>query len=270
MQIVKAYNIKDFLKEASSDKEILSATEYLALKGPYVIVGVPDDVLLKLQAEGYCVLAELKHLQGLSDEEVAKALCKEEAVGQYEHVCIDASRLPQAYFRRVWCRHVGEPVLIAKTNRLIIRESVKADAEAFYELYQDEECKRYLEKLPIEVCGDKEADIAEYRRYIAQYQAGQYAFYEYGMWSVVDKSSGRCIGRAGLEMQGDKLCLGYAILPGYRGNGYATEACHAILDYCKECDYADEVFANISDENVASKRVYEKCFNSIRIAFPCT
>ncbi|MBR2038150.1 MAG: hypothetical protein IKA09_10575, partial [Lachnospiraceae bacterium] len=170
--MIKIYNLDNFIKEVSSD---------------YVIVDEPDDKLLELQAKGYCVMAELKHLQGLNDEEVAEAICKEEAVTQYEHVCIDADELPQAYFRRIWCKHIGVPVLIAETERLVIRESVEEDAEAFLELYQDEACGTYLEMPPVELCGDREADIAEYRRYIAQYQAGQYAFYEYGMWSVVEK-----------------------------------------------------------------------------------
>ena len=51
---------------------------------------------------------------------------------------------------------------------------------------------------------------------------------------------------------------GLSYLPQYRGKGYATEACVAVLDYCKECEYAEEVFVNISEENIASKKVYEK------------
>ena len=89
--------------------------------------------MLELQEKGHCVLAELKYLQGLSDEEVAEALCKEDAVIQYKNVCINAGQLSQAYLRRIWCKHVEEPVLIAETERLIIRESVEADAETFYE-----------------------------------------------------------------------------------------------------------------------------------------
>ncbi len=258
MQVIKIYNVDNFIKEVSSEMGMLSAEAYKAVNGAYVIVDEPGEKLLKLQLEGYCVLAELKHLQGLRDEEVVEAICKEEAVTQYVHVCIDAKQLPQAYFRRVWCRHVGESVLIAETERLVIRESVEEDAKAFLEMYQDEACGIYLEIPPVELCGDMETDVAEYRRYIAQYKAGQYAFFEYGMWSVVEKASGRCVGRAGLEMQGEKLCLGYAILPQYRGKGYATESCLAVLDYCKECEYAEEVFVNISEENSASKKVYEK------------
>ena len=237
---------------------------------PCVITDEPCDRLLELQNAGYCILAELKHLQGLADEEVAAALCKEDAVMQYANVCIDAGKLPQAYFRRIWCRHVGEPVLIAETERLIIRESVEEDAEAFLELYQDTECRKYLEMPPVDLDGDRERDVAEFRRYIAQYQAGQYAFYEYGMWSVEEKESGRCIGRVGLEQQRrcgettadgetkEMISLGYAFMPDYRGKGYAAEACLAVLDYCKECEYADEVYVKMDVENTASRNVFEK------------
>lgn len=237
---------------------------------PCVIVGAPCEALYHMQREGYCVMAELSHLQGLSEEEVAEALDKAEAVFQYANVCIDAAQLPQAYLRRIWHRHMGEPVLIAETDRLIVRESVSEDAGALLELYADKQCKRYLEALPVALNGVREHDLEEYRRYIVQYQQGQYAFYEYGMWSVVEKASGRCIGRVGLELQtkhqkgtqkegsAEALHLGYALLPQYRGKGYATEACLAVLDYCKECDYAEEVYVKISAENIASKKVYEK------------
>ena len=225
---------------------------------PCVIVGTPCEALDQLQQADHCVMAELSHLQGLSEEEVAEALSKEEAVLQYTNVCIDAKELPQAYLRRIWHRHKKEQVLIAETERLIVRESSVEDAEAFWELYADEQCKRYLEAPPVALNGAREHDLEEYRRYIVRYQQGQYGFYEYGMWSLVEKASGQCVGRAGVEMQGEKLCLGYALLPQYRGKGYATEACLAVLEYCKECNYAEEVYVNISAENSASKKVYEK------------
>lgn len=225
---------------------------------PYVIVGAPCDRLLELQNAGYCVLAELVHLQGLSDEEVAEALCREEAVTRYTNVCIDAGALSQGYLRRIWCRHRKIPVVVAETERLLIRESVEDDGEAFWKLYQDPACQEFLEALPVE-----EQSVEAYRRYIAQYKSGQYAFYEYGMWSAIEKVSGRCIGRAGLEQQNLPegnlgLGLGYALLPEYRGKGYATEACQAILEYCRECDYADEVYVMVGEANDASRKVYRK------------
>lgn len=246
-----------------------------------VIVGAPSSRLLELENAGYCVLAELARLQGLPEEEVAEALCREEAVQQFEHVCINASELPQGYLRRIRCQSLGQPVVISETSRLLIRESVAEDAEAFVQLYWDEACRRYLEIPPVELetAGGEEQLREAYRRYIVDYQKGQYAFYEYGMWTLVEKGSGEVVGRAGLEQQelvstkedfGRKeqetaynvgetvLGLGYAILPKYRGRGYAVEACLAILEYCRECEYADRVYAKVDARNTASRKVLVK------------
>ncbi len=234
---------------------------------PQVIVGAPCEELRLLQDAGYCVLAELTHLQGLTEDEIAEALCKEEAVQQYENVCICAEELSQAYLRRIWCKTQRLPVLIAETERLLIRESVEEDAEAFYELYQDAECRKYLELPPVDGIPEQ---IGAYRKYITDYQNGQYAFYEYGMWTLVEKNSGTVVGRAGLEQQiitEDQVgvTLGYAILPQHRGKGYATEACQAILAYCKECEYTEKVYVKIDKENKASMTVYHKLGNSVEL-----
>ena len=224
-------------------------------KAPCIVVGEPCESLYALQQTGVAVLAELRHLQGLPDDEVAEALCREAAVQQYKHVCIHAALLPQAYLRRVWCQMQNIPVLIAETECLVIRESVIEDAAAFEELYRDAACRKYLELPPVE----------DYQQYIRDYQNGQYAFWEYGMWTLIEKESGTIVGRAGLENQeiegeGKELLLGlgYAILPQFRGRGYAVEACRAILEYCRECEYADRVIVRVHKENLASRVVFER------------
>ena len=232
-----------------------------------IVVGEPCEELLLLQEAGVCVLVELSHLQGLSEDEIAEALCKENAVLQYENVCICAEELSQAYLRRIWCRNQKLPVMIAETGRLLIRESVEEDAEAFAELYRDSQCCKYLELLPLE--NDQDESFA-YRKYIRDYQNGQYAFYEYGMWTLVEKESGAVIGRAGLEQQAIaqeqiELTLGYAILPQHRGKGYATEACRAILQYNKECEYAEKVCVIIDKENQVSQAVYRKLEDMVEL-----
>lgn len=234
------------------------------LELPYVIVAKPCECLFKLQETGYLVLAELSHLRGLSQEETAEALSKEEAVWQYRNVCIDAEKLSKAYFQRIWQQFKGQPVVIGETKHLLIRESIEEDAEAFFRLYQDRLCRRYLEKPMV-----SEESAEGYRRYIEEYRKGQYAFYEYGMWSVVEKSSGSVVGRMGLEnlyvkAEGtaqedmEAVSLGYALLPEFRGKGYAVEACREIFKYCSECEYAEVVYVKISEENEASKGVYQK------------
>lgn len=250
MEQIRIYRLEDF-KETED------------LEMPYVIVGAPCEELRQLCEKGYPVLAQLSHLRGLSEEETAEALSKEDAVLHYPYVCIEAEELSQAYYQRIWYRFLGEPVIIGETERLQIRESIPEDAQAFLELYQDEACQKYLEKPAV-----SEQSTEGYRQYIEAYQKGQYAFYEYGMWTVIEKSSGSIVGRMGLENQllkevgspeeTEAAALGYALLPKYRRKGYAEEACREILRYCAECGYAEKVYVRIMEENEASQRVYEK------------
>ncbi len=215
----------------------------------FIIYGEPCRKLLALQEAGYCVLAELKHLQGLTEAETADALCREQAVQQFKYVCICARDLPREYLCRIWCKSNRLPVEIAETERLLIRESIEEDAEAFCRLYQDPVCLKYLEPLSL-----KAQTIEEYRQYLTAYDQGQYAFYEYGMWTVVEKASGAIVGRMGLEQTSDTqmLNLGYALLPEFRGMGYAQEGCLAILKYCEACGYAEKVLLTIDRENINS------------------
>ncbi len=246
------------------------AANKIDINKPHVIAGEPCEQLLELQKTGYCILAELKMLQGLEEEETAEALTSLEEVLLYKNVCISSKGLPKAYFRRIWSNHVGEPVTIAETDRLIVRESIPEDGAAFFKLYQDEECRKFLEKPPVE-----QEVTEQYENYIKEYQAGQYGFYEYGMWSVIKKADKRVVGRAGLEQQDFEkneegvLGLGYAVLPEFRGKGYAIEACKAILEYCRECDYAKKVHVRIHQDNKASWSVYRQLKEHSTVELNC-
>ena len=255
-----------------------------------VIYSSPCETLLALQEKGHCVLAELSHLQGLSEQEAADALNKETAVVQYQNVCFCAKELPQAYLRRIWCRAAGLPVTIAKTQRLTIRESIPEDAEAFRNLYQDQVCLNFLEHPPVS-CGEtvtlssyREQGLSslngiledfgqdglynDYRSYIKAYLEGQYAYFEYGMWTVIENSSGDVIGRIGIEQslnEGQQmashmeaLSLGYALLPQYRGVGYALEACRAVLSYCRECEYTEHIAIVVDKKNIPSMKLAQR------------
>jgi len=83
-------------------------------------------------------------------------------------------------------------------------------------------------------------------------------------WAIVDKASRRVIGSVGLhpdDMRAIKNCrsLGYALSPEFWGRGYATEAAQAALKYA----FLDMGLALVSashfPDNLASKRVIEKC-----------
>jgi RimJ/RimL family protein N-acetyltransferase len=52
--------------------------------------------------------------------------------------------------------------------------------------------------------------------------------------------------------------LGWVFHPTHHGNGYATEAAHAVMTYCFETLDAHRVIATCQPENPASYRVMEK------------
>lgn len=77
------------------------------------------------------------------------------------------------------------------------------------------------------------------------YRRSQYRLCECGLWAVVEKESGRIAGKAGLT--GGEL--GYHIYSGFRGRGYAKEACEAILAYGFWSMELQEIRLRIRKEN---------------------
>ena len=175
---------------------------------------------------------------------------------------------------RVYQRFFGLPWDIVETDRCLVREMTLQDLDALYELYRPQEVTRYLGGLD----EDRQKEEARLKDHIRC----MYRFYGYGMWAVVEKSTGRLIGRAGFGhlavedalMPGDdcfmpeKDCpvvedtlrpeLGYLIAADKQCQGYATEVCRAILDYgWRELGFS-QVYCRIREENHASVHLAEK------------
>jgi RimJ/RimL family protein N-acetyltransferase len=76
---------------------------------------------------------------------------------------------------------------------------------------------------------------------------------------LITLRDGAVIGACGLVMQDQTPELGYWLGVNYWGNGYATEALHAVIDYAFT-DLANESLqAGSRVTNPASRRVLEKC-----------
>ena len=60
------------------------------------------------------------------------------------------------------------------------------------------------------------------------------------------------------DMENDTIEIGYVIHPDYQGKGYATEAVHAMIEELLKMGFR-KVKAGYFEENVASRRVMEKC-----------
>lgn len=128
----------------------------------------------------------------------------------------------------VWLRLTGQPWMITETKRCMIRETTVEDVDSFYEIYKEPAITEYME--------DLYADRAEEIAYIEDYIKNVYGFYGYGMWTVLEKESGKVIGRAGLNLREgyDVPELGFVIGVPWQRQGYAYEVCQAILKYGKE------------------------------------
>lgn len=82
----------------------------------------------------------------------------------------------------------------------------------------------------------------------------------YGRWACVLKETQRVIGFCGLKYLADlgTTDVGYRFLPEYWGQGLATEACIASLDFGFQTIGLDEIIGLVLPENAASIRVLEK------------
>lgn len=145
-----------------------------------------------------------------------------EALYLVDRICA----LSKTQIDRFLLRHLNLPWPILETKRCILREITEQDVPALYEIYNEsDKAFQYTEGL----FEDPEEELAYTRNYISM----QYRFYEYGIWIVTDRETGRIIGRAGLESREgyEDAELGYAFALSYRHKGYAYEVCSAILDY---------------------------------------
>ena len=149
------------------------------------------------------------------------------------------------YLERVRRRYNHIPWDIGETERCLIRELSLSDLPALYELYDKPGMTDYVEPLY-----DYETELEYQKAYIEN----MYGFYEYGMWLVFSKETGKLIGRAGLEHNE----MGYMIAPELWNRGYATEVCRFIIDYARENTDFEELYCRIDERNAASVHLAKK------------
>lgn len=193
-----------------------------------------------LRIDGRYVLPFLHDAKG--EERYPNARC---AVERLEETTFDSLEM---LYRRL----AGLPWEIFETDRLLVRETTVEDVDCFYEIYAEPSITAYMEAL----CEDKDEEIA----YIETYIEKIYAFYGFGMWTVIEKQSEKVIGRAGVSWREgyDLPEIGFVIGVPWQGKGYAYEVCKAILDYTRKELEMTKVLALIRPGNERSVRLCEK------------
>lgn len=145
------------------------------------------------------------------------------------YLITDPEDADEEFLERVVRRHLDLPWIIAGTERLIIREFAPEDP---------------LEPESLE---DADGTFSDWNKR-EEYRKHQYRFAECGLWALERRADGVLVGKAGLT-DGE---LGYHIYGPFRRQGYALEACRAIIKYGFETLELQKIQLSVKRSNTAS------------------
>jgi RimJ/RimL family protein N-acetyltransferase len=137
-----------------------------------------------------------------------------------------------------------------ETARLILRPPLAEDLDGFAEFGADEAATRFV--------GGLQPRSMAWRAMCTM--AGAWTLHGYAMFSVIEKDTGRWIGRLGPWMPegwpGTEV--GWGLLPSAWGKGYATEGAAAAIDWAFEELGWTEVIHVIDPDNTGSAAVAKR------------
>lgn len=147
--------------------------------------------------------------------------------------------------------HKGTKIL--ETDRLILRQFRENDAEEIYNGFiNQEEFLYYANK--------KRRTLQEEKESLKGIEE-KYKNNNYYNWIITLKDENKIIGAINLRVQdiNETVEFNYAIDNRYVRKGYMTEALNLIKDYCLNELKVNRFQGGCCIENIASKRVMEKC-----------
>ena len=143
-------------------------------------------------------------------------------------------------------------MLILETERLRLRWFTPADRDA------DFLCALLNDPGWLANIGERNVRTRrQARAWIATRHTATYGRLGFGFWAVVRKSDGRLLGMCGL-IKRDTLMeadVGYALMPEFRGHGYAREAAAACVGYARDVLGLAEVWGITGPTNASSAAV---------------
>lgn len=134
-----------------------------------------------------------------------------------------------------------------RTERLILRPQRAEDFEGWAAFMADGEASRFI--------GGPQARSVAWRGFLQV--AGAWTIQSFSMFSVIEASSGRWIGRLGpwYPEGWPGREVGWGIIPDAQGQGYATEGSAAAIDWAFDHLGWDEVIHCIDPANAPSQAV---------------
>lgn len=141
--------------------------------------------------------------------------------------------------------------IITQTPRLIIREFLPEELDAYLNHFNDEEVCRYIPKrTTAERINIFNAALEEYTQ-----------TKRLGKWGMFLKENGELIGSCLLRIYDSspaQIEIGYSMDKKYWGQGIGTEMARALVEYAFTFDDVTEIVAVTTLENIGSQRVLEK------------
>ena len=140
-----------------------------------------------------------------------------------------------------------------QTSRLTLRLLQPTDAVMLHRIYQTDEVLRFFPN-------PNPPPLDKVERFIAGQQE-QWETRGYGNWGILPNEEREVIGWVGLQFlpELNETEVGYLLDKPFWGKGLATEAASASLQFGFEHFDFPYVIALVHPENMASRRVLEKC-----------
>jgi len=142
---------------------------------------------------------------------------------------------------------------VAKTNRLHLRHIEIEDAGFMLGLLNEPDFLKFV--------GDKEVrDLDSAQNYIRQGPIASYENYGFGLYLIELIDSREAIGICGLLKRSflEKPEIGFALMPEYRGHGYAFEAARATVDLARDTLKLPGLLAITAGNNIRSIKLLQK------------
>lgn len=140
--------------------------------------------------------------------------------------------------------------IVIETPRLILRPPLAEDFAGFCELMADETSAKFI--------GGVQLPEVVWRTLCVM--AGAWTINGFSMFSVIEKETGRWVGRLGpwqpVGWPGTEV--GWGLVTSAQGRGYAIEGASAAMDYAVDILGWTEIIHTIDEKNTASIKVAER------------
>lgn len=148
---------------------------------------------------------------------------------------------------------VSIPMIISlDTERTVLRPFVLVDAAQAFAWFSDPEVMRHIPRGPDHTLEETSARIGRYMAHQADHG--------FSKWVIIDRSSGKLMGDAGLHFlpDGQRVELGYRLARPYWGQGLATEVGQKWIEVAGDFISQSLLYAFAHPENASSLHIIRK------------